>query len=392
MRGPNHHPTPPTRLRILFPRRSVVAAAALLLSACGGGFGPLKLPGSSSASTTAAAAADTSPAVPTAVHVVALSSDGLAGLFPFEGTSSSYTRADMKRDETSMKGTGTVSRFIMSNSAHATITRLDRKLVYSLDIPRSEYTECPLGGCVQPSQPQPPQQREPQQPGSSREPDCRMKVASNTFNVKPTSQRKAVNGFDTEQYVVDWTVALEDPSKRRSTFQLSIDLWTTPVTPALRDAMALEANYARASMAAADRSAAAAGAAVLPSQFMGMMNRYFGQSMTEADRAALFNIGHQMQRVKGQPIVTTLRLFFSGNACGGAEQGDAGAGAGPGGIAGAISGLFGRGSSSSSGGSASAGGDKPLLSFTQEVKTWKVEPVRDSQFVPPPQFKRKNPS
>jgi len=24
------------------------------------------------------------------------------------------------------------------------------------------------------------------------------------------------------------------------------------------------------------------------------------------------------------------------------------------------------------------------------VKSWKVEPVRDSQFVPPPQFKRKN--
>ncbi|MBL8287281.1 MAG: hypothetical protein JNL85_04790 [Rubrivivax sp.] len=337
--------------------------------------------------------------MPTAVHVVALSSDGLAGFFPFEGTSSTYTRADMKRDETTLKGTGTVSRFLMSNSGHATITRLDRKLVYGLDIPRAEYTACPLTGCAQPAPP--PQQREPQQPGSSREPECKMKVASNTFNVKPTAQRKAINGFDTEQYAVDWTVAFEDPNKRRSTFQLTMDLWTTPVTPALRDAMAMEANYARAAVAAytaAERSAAAGaggagpGGGVLPQQFMDMMNRYFGQSMTAADRAALFNIGRQMERIKGQPIVTTLRLFFSGNACGGAEEGSAGAGgAGPGGIAGAISGLFGRGSSSSSGGASSAaGGDKPLLSFTQEVKAWKVEPVRDSQFVPPPQFKRRN--
>lgn len=387
MRGLNRHVTPPMPQTIR--RRSAVAAAALLLSACGGALGPLTLPGSSSSSSSAAAP-DTSPAVPTAVHVVALSSDGLAGLFPFEGTSSSYTRADMKRDETSIKGTGTVSRFIMSNSANATITRLDRKLVYTLDIPRTEYTECPLGGCVQPTAPQQQQQREPQQPGSSREPDCRMKAASNTFNVKSTSQRKAINGFDTEQYAVDWTVALEDPSKRRSTLQLTIDLWTTPLTPALRDAMAMEASYARASLTAAERSAAAGGA-VLPAQFMDMMNRCFAQSMTPADRAALFNIGRQMERVKGQPIVTMLRLFFSGNACGGAEQGSGGGATGPGGLAGALGGLFGGGSSSSSGGG-SARGDKPLLSFTQEVKTWKVEPVRDSQFVPPPNFKRKNPA
>lgn len=384
------------------------AAAAWLLAGCGAQIGPLTMPGGSSSSSSssstpsAPAAADNSPAVPTAVHVVALSSDGLAGFFPFEGTSSTFTRSDMKRDETTLKGTGAVSRFIMSNSAHATITRLDRKLVYALDIPRSEYTECPLTGCAQPTPPQQ-QQREPQQPGSSREPECKMKVASNTFNVKPTSQRKAINGFDTEQYAVDWTVALEDPNKRRSTLQLTMDLWTTPVTPALRDAMAMEASYVRTAFAAtaAERNAAAAAGAVLPQQFMDMMNRYFGQSMTPADRAALFNIGRQMERIKGQPIVTTLRLFFSGNACGGAEEGSAGAGGGAGGggggaggIAGAISGLFGRGSSSSSsgGGSSSGGsGDKPLLSFTQEVKTWKVEPVRDSQFVPPPQFKRKNP-
>ena len=37
------------------------------------------------------------------------------------------------------------------------------------------------------------------------------------------------------------------------------------------------------------------------------------------------------------------------------------------------------------------GGKKPLFSFTQEVKVWRVEPVRDSQFVPPANFKRSNP-
>jgi hypothetical protein len=355
--------------------RRVVALSVLWLGACGTG-SPLAPP---------PAPPDTSPAVPTAVHVVALTSEGLAGFFPFEGLSSSYTRADMRRDESSVKGTGTVSRFLMPNTATATITRLDRKLVYALDIPRAEYTECPLGGCVKPTTPGEPA-REPQQPRSSRENDCTMKVASNTFNVKPTSQRKAINGFDTEQYAVDWSVVFEDPTKRRSTLQLTIDLWTTPVTPSMREAMAIEAGYGRTMASNVDRSG------VLPAEFMTMVNRYFATSLSAADRASLFNLARQMERIKGQPILTQLRLFFRGNACGGAaadeEAGSGGAPSGPSGIAGAISGLFGGGSARGGGGAPDA--ERPLISFSHEVKSWRVEPVRDSQFVPPPQFRRKN--
>lgn len=354
------------------------AAVALLIAGCGampqGALGPF----GSSAPAAAPVAPDTSTSVPTAVHVVALTSDGIAGFFPFEGTTTTLTRADMRREESAIKGTGTVSRFLMPNTATATITRLDRKLVYALDIARAEYTECPLTGCAAPPT-QPPPRGQPEQPRSSREPGCTMRVASNTFNVKATSQRKTVNGFDTEQYVVDWSVALEDPDKRRSTLQLTIDFWTTPVSPAIRDAMALEVRFARAAAASVDRSAA------LPPQFVEMMNRYFAQSMSAAERTALFNAVKQMDRVKGQPIVTQMRLFYRGNACGGAVD-EGASGAGPGGVAGALSSLFGGGS-----GNASGGAERPLMSFTQEVKSWRVEPARDSQFAPPPQFKRTNP-
>lgn len=360
---------------------TAIAAAAALLVGCGGmPFGPMSgsSPTTSSSPTAAAAAtADTSPALPTAVHVASLTSDGLAGFFPFEGTTKTLTRVDMRRDESALKGTGTVSRFLMPNTATANITRLDRRLVYALDIPRAEYTECPLTGCVSPTPP-PRSQQEPQEPRSAREPGCTMRVASNTFNVKPTSQRKAINGFDTEQYSVDWSVALEDPEMRRSTLQLTIDLWTTAVTPGMREAMAVEAGYARATAVSVDRSAA------LPPQLVETMNRYFAQSMTAAERTALFNIARQMERVKGQPILSQFKLFYRGNACGGAADGGGAAGGGAGGVAGAIAGLLG-------GGGSSGGAEKPLLSFTQEVKSWRVEPVRDSQFVPPPQFRRSNP-
>lgn len=361
-------------------RVTSAVAAATLLAGCGGmPLGPL----SGSSSSAPAAAADASPALPTAVQVITISSDGIAGFFPFEGTTTTSTRADMRREESAIKGTGTVSRFLMPNTATATITRLDRRLVYGLDIPRAEYTECPLTGCPAPAAEPRRDPQQPREPQSAREPGCTMRVASNTFNVKPTSQRKAINGFDTEQYAVDWNVALEDPNQRRSTLQLTIELWTTAVTPAIRDAMAVEAGFSRAAATAASRPAAAA---ALPPQFLETMNRYFAQSMTPAERAALFNAARQMDRVKGQPILSQYRLFYRGDACGGAAQ--EGGASGGGGVAGALAGLLGGGTSSSGSG---GGAERPLFSFSQEIKSWRVEPVRDSQFAPPPQFKRSNP-
>jgi hypothetical protein len=354
---------------------------------------PSFMPGSGAAgSATAAApaaAADTSPALPAAVRVVTLSTDGLAGLFPFEGTTTTTTRADRQRDETTLRGTGTVSRFLLRDSGSATITRLDRKLVYALDIPRARYTECPLGGCPAPARDEPPRQQPPQEPQSTREPGCTMKIASNKFDVRPTSQRKAINGFDTEQYAVDWSVVFEDPNKRRSTLQLTVDVWTTPVTPALRDAMAVESAYNRAASAAMQR-ALSERAAAMPPQLMETMNRYFAQSLTAADRTALMNAGRQLERIRGEQILTQFKLFYRGEACGGAAGEEGGASAGRAGIAGALQGLFGGGGSSGGSGGG-AGGERPLLTFTQEVKSWRVEPVRDSQFAPPPHFQRSNP-
>jgi hypothetical protein len=366
--------------------KTVYVSACIALAACGS----LPTGSKTGASSAGPAAADATPAVstalPTAVQVVAVSSDGIAGFFPFESLTTTSTRADMQRNESAVKGTGTVSRFLMPNTATAAITRLDRKLVYGLNIPRGEYTECPLTGCPVPAAEPRRDPEQPREPQPAREPGCTMKVATNSFDVKPTGQRKAINGFDTERYSVDWTVALEDPKKRRSTLKLAMDFWTTAVTPPMREAMAIEANYVRSAVSAAQQQAGAAGAAALPPQLVETMSRYFAQSMSAAERNTLFNVARQMERVKGQPITSEFKLFFRGDACGGmAQDGGAGGASGSGGVAGLLGGLLG------SRPAGDAGAERPLLSFTHEVKSWRVEPVRDSAFAPPPQFKRSNP-
>jgi hypothetical protein len=82
-----------------------------------------------------------------------------------------------------------------------------------------------------------------------------------------------------------------------------------------------------------------------------------------------------------------VRWGYSGEACGGAATGGgASAGAPAGGIAGLLGGLAG-----SKGAGNSNAEPSTLISISHEVRRYGVEPVRDSQFVPPPNYRRVNP-
>jgi hypothetical protein len=352
---------------------TVRSMSALLLSALAGCASPPVSP----------PAPDTSPQRPTAVQEAYISSAGLAGFFPFEGTVTTLTRADMRREDNVVKGTGTFSRFIIGTQADASILRLDRKLVWQLDVKRAEYTECPLGGCVQPGQANAPDPRQPAPPRAARDDGCKMRIASNTFTVKPTGTRRNINGFDTERYAVDWIVVLEDGKRRRSTSALNAEFWTSPMTAQMREAQAIEASFGRNALANSN--------ARLPAQLQRSMSMFLENSLTAADKAALFNLGRQFDKIKGHPILMTLNWGFKGDACGGTGEGSAGAAGGPAGAAGVLGGILGGMTGGRANGSAGAAADRPLISMSHELRKYRVEPLRDSQFAPPPGYKRSNP-
>ena len=77
--------------------------------------------------------ADNTPLNPTAViehHVV---NNGIKGFFPFESTDRHYVRANMRRDESTLKGTGTFSGYLIGTRSGAKISRIDRNLQWSLN-------------------------------------------------------------------------------------------------------------------------------------------------------------------------------------------------------------------------------------------------------------------
>ncbi len=330
---------------------------------------------------------DNTPLKPTAVIEQRVINNGIKGIFPFESTELHYVRADMRRDEATLKGIGTFSGFLVGTHSSTGITRIDRKLRWSLYTGRQEYTECPLKGCVKPAT-RPPVEQKAATPEAQHESGCTMHVVHTSFAVQATGQKQSINGFDTSEYRVAWVVKLRDKAARNTTSTLNIEIWTTPLTRAIRDTLAIEASYARA------YSGTAAGTGrqqIIPADAATLISAYLASSLKPGDLDAFLAAGKQMQKINGYPILTHLAWNLEGNACasGPSTQAADTSSANPppasaGGLASSFAGMF---AEKKAGESINQAAAEPILSFTTEVKSLRIEPLHDSLFSVPPSYR-----
>jgi len=357
-------------------KQGISMAAACALAAC--------------ASQPATAPVDDSPSNATAVLETRVVNGGVMGMFPFEMTEKHYVRANMRRDDHSLKGTGTFSGYLvtsMAGGADSNITRLDSNRLWALNHRKKEYLECPAHGCPLPpaaegKQPEE-RQREPKQQA---EEGCTARIAASHFDVKPTGEKRTINGFDTSRYAAAWVLKLQDPQKRTTTSTLALDVWTSPLTAPMREAFGVEQAFSRAYVGGAARArtlvSPADRAQVMPAEVTRAMLGYLA-ALTPADRAAITNAGKQLAKIQGHPILTHIEWRVDGNACG-AKDSETAAAPQPG-MGAVLSGL-----GSMLGKKEEQSGPKPILSFTVEVKAIGVEPVHDSMFGVPTGYKRTN--
>ncbi len=363
--------------------RHVVAALAVTVSALAGCASPLERE-----------TPDTTPENPTAVLETHLVSDGIKGFLPFDGTTRSWTRADMHREDTTFKGTGTFSKYLVGTNDTSRIERLDRKVIWTLDAKDRTYTECPLKGCLGPVAERPQDKKPEPSPEKEKATECEMKVASSAFTVKPTGQKKAINGFDTDEYQVAWVVTLQDPKARKTVSTLAVELWTTPLTPALKEATAVEQAYAKALateiigiVAPPDQTQ------VVPAEAGRMIDAYLTQMLGTKEKSAFLKAGKELEKVKGYPVLTVLTWDMRGDAC--AEQQAAADADGSsarasiptsaGDVLSSVTDYFVKKKTDETMKEAAG---KPILSFKTEVKSHRVESVRDSKFAPPTGFRK----
>ena len=336
---------------------------------------------------------DNSPENPTAVLETLVSNGGIAGMFPYEMTDKHYVRSNMRRDEHNLKGTGLFSGYLvttLAGGADAAITRLDEDHLWKLHIKKKEYTECPAHGCPLPSaaekeEKQAQDKAEKEQPKQQTEQNCTTHVAGSSFDVKPTGEKKTLNGFDSSRYAGAWVLKIEDAKKRTTTSTVSFDVWTTPLSQGMREAFGVEQTFAKAYVAGRPRTTAPGipdRSQVMPAEVTKMMTAYLS-SLRPADRAAIANAGKQLARIQGHPVYTHIEWRMEGDACGdksGAQEHKSQPGSTTDMLAGALGNLIKK----------DPAGPPPLLSFTIEVKAIGVQPVKDSVFAVPAGFKKTN--
>jgi hypothetical protein len=313
-----------------------------------------------------ASAPDDSPTNPTAVLETHVINGGIMGYLPFERTEKRYVRPNMRREENSMKGSGTFGAITSFFVGHedTNIERLDRNVRWTLYNSKKEYTECPVHGCPQPpAKERQPEEKKSSEPKAKTESGCIMQIAKTSFNVKPTGEKREINGFNADQYQVAWLVTMQDNAHRKTTSTLNIKLWTTPTTVEMRQALGVKETFDLAYAASAPRAqpAAAKKTEVLPPEVTRMMLGYLSNGLSASDRVAFVSAGREIEKIKGRPISTHIEWSLEGNACSSTAEG---------------AGDLPR--------SVSTG---PILSFTIELKSLKVEPVHDSVFSVPRDYK-----
>jgi hypothetical protein len=312
-----------------------------------------------------ASAPDDSPTNPTAVFESHVINGGVMGFLPFESTEKRYVRANMRREDNSMKGSGTFGAITSFFVGHedTNIERLDRNVRWTLNNSKKEYTECPVHGCPLPPAKERQTEEKKSEPKAKTESGCIMQIAKTSFDVKPTGEKREINGFNADQYQIAWLVTMQDNAHRKTTSTLNIELWTTPLTAEMRKALGVEETFDRAYAVSAPRArpATAKKLEVLPPEVTRMMLGYLSSGLSASDRAAFVSAGKQLEKIKGHPVSTHIEWSLEGNACASKAEG---AGDVP--------------------RSASTG---PILSFTIELKSLKVEPVHDSVFSVPKDYK-----
>ena len=158
------------------------------------------------------------------------------------------------------------------------------------------------------------------------------------------------------------------------------------MTGAMRDALEVEESYARAFNGAVSDTGKRE---IMPADAASLISAYLASSLKPGDLKAFFKAGRQMEKIKGYPISTHLAWDMEGNACAPKEEAkktedksSVPASAGD-----LVSGLAGMFAQKKTEDSMKEAAGEPILSLTFEVKKLGIEPVHDSVFTVPKNYK-----
>jgi hypothetical protein len=230
-----------------------------------------------------------------------------AGMGNMEGTTVTEYQGDKRNETGTMKFVGgIVGAFAGGPQNQAEITRLDKEVIWDLDHKAKAYTEKPLTAAEKPMK-----GVDVKSERSGEPPDQHYRITKSEVKVVKTGAEKTINTFPCKEYVITYDMVIEDSATKKTIEQvMTMDMWATPLTDALKAAQAAQTEFNQ-------KLAKKTGMELSPDEAqqlgMGSLTAAYGlDSRATAEKMA--EVSAEMDKIEGYPIVTDLKWQMKGDS------------------------------------------------------------------------------
>ncbi len=266
---------------------------------------------------------DNTPLVRAAMVTTKYSSTGFKGFMAQEGTQDSYTFPDKRRTNRTSKFTGSILSKIGGAQSTSDIIRMDKGVEWQVDNKAKQYQECAIGDCngignFMSATFDAERQGEFESDAEADNelpPGCVITVTDQKFEVTKTGQQRDVNGFPAEEYQVDWRYNARDEEGGKLENLFKINIWTTPQTAEMTEALNVQDTFDASYSVALNDGYPDALTKALPRDGLALLERFFLDSLTDADLAKLKGMMANSPSIEGFPVSSKTKWDARNTTC-----------------------------------------------------------------------------
>ncbi len=316
-----------------------------------------------------------------------IKSGGFQGLGAHEGVVVSKIQGLKMAETNSTKFTGAILSRLAGGGEKTTISRVDKGVIWELDAKNKSYTEMTITPLKPPeADPHPSESDKSDISDKKDDEKPRMRMTKSEFTVKKTGASETINGFDCEEYLLNWLIELEDTeTKKKMKNSMATNLWTTPETAAMRKLREEQNIFWTAYMKKI-------GLNISPGEMkqLGMEALAASGASQQEINKEFAKLKKEMAKIKGYPVRTVVSWQASGGGGQKSAKNDSAEKESPaialgklfGGLKGAIDKKMGKEESKPD-------SEGPLFSSTTEVKSIQIDSIPASAFEIPQGYVRK---
>lgn len=233
------------------------------------------------------------------------------------GKQTVYTRGDRRRIDQKIEYDSWVSSTFFGDGEMTDIARLDKNLLWLVNVEDKNYVECPIKGCapnIMSMLGAPETGDEPPAEEAKADPNvCTLEMKKHKFTVEATGDTRELNGFQVEKYDVNWRAEFADKENRINKNNLHMELWTTQPTDSMQQAWKIHGQFQEGYMDAMGMNDNPLGKFVGQQVYMALA-AFTGDTSKEGKQYKT-SAGNEMAKIKGYPVSIKMELFSDSKAC-----------------------------------------------------------------------------